>query len=483
MALQPLLIFIDDEVAVVTFLDPLAQKLDRTRQQRQLPQPRPAASHLPLLVRLRALHPLRSLAGDGVQSAPPQDLLLDHRTLGAVPRRRRVHHVEHGGVVEERLPEPRHEEGRAVRAVLHAEDEHVRPHVPDVGEHHVPRARALDIVLVHALVHQSPKMEQAVDDEHLVGLDVHVGGADRLPPRRDDDTELEWEPTPAGELGEPAPGLVDPRGRTEPGLGEADGGDPHLRRATLPISQVTQQKRPLEAVSTMCTLFLPAVALQMAMWENLNAAIWKQHTCRYSWYALRKSAAEVLLLLQGFAAATATPPASRSSSPWAKQCARLCEASPVGEERCLICRSSSVAPTRLPEFTASAQWMSKVRRSTASSPGPLLRLCLPFPSFSSFSSPGTLMLRPCIFWRATSYALLNTPSAASPLSSGSAGAISLLRLPASASKSLSSSQLMCRFLQPLALAVPLPLLSWKIIGWRVLVGKNLLPSSMPLRNA
>ncbi|WVZ48772.1 hypothetical protein U9M48_000184 [Paspalum notatum var. saurae] len=161
----------------------------------------------------------------------------------------------------------------------------------------------------------------------------------------------------------------------------------------------------------MCSLFLPATALQMAMWEKVKVAIWKQQTCMHSWCALSKSAAD--------AAATRTPvgpPASRSSSPCAKQCASLCQASPVGEARWLISRSSSVAPTRLPVDTASAQWVSKVRRSTAASSPPLMlcrrrRLGLPccdsdLALFSSSSSPddGTLLptLRPFIFCRATS---------------------------------------------------------------------------------
>jgi hypothetical protein len=57
-------------------------------------------------------------------------------------------------------------------------------------------------------------------------------------------------------------------------------------------------------------------------------------------------------------------PASRASSPSAKQCASLCVAYPLGEERALILPSRSTTVGRLPAATAYAQWISKVRRST-----------------------------------------------------------------------------------------------------------------------
>jgi len=74
------------------------------------------------------------------------------------------------------------------RAVLDAEDEHVRPHLPDVAEDHVPRAQA---IYVGALIHELTEMEQTIDDEHLVVLNVQVIDGNRLPLCRRDAVEPE----------------------------------------------------------------------------------------------------------------------------------------------------------------------------------------------------------------------------------------------------------------------------------------------------
>ncbi|WVZ48813.1 hypothetical protein U9M48_000220 [Paspalum notatum var. saurae] len=250
---EPLAINVDEEVPVVLLPHPVSEHLNDIGTQRQLPQPRAAAPRLPLPVRLRPLHPVGALAGDDVERAASDEVALNHQAPLVAPRRRGVQDVEHGRVVEERVPESRNEEGRAVRGVGDGEDEHVRPHLSDVVQHGVPwwagapaAAHVVDAFVV-VVVHQVLELRDAVDDEHLVGADVQVGGADRLPPRGDASPERERQAALAGEGCQPAPRLLDPRGRAEPRLGDADAGHPHLRRRP-PLGQIAEQVGPLAPV-------------------------------------------------------------------------------------------------------------------------------------------------------------------------------------------------------------------------------------------
>ncbi|WVZ49682.1 hypothetical protein U9M48_001019 [Paspalum notatum var. saurae] len=130
-----------------------------------------------------------ALASYDVEGVRPQPVLLYQPSLLAAPRHRRVQRVEHGRVVVQRLPEPRQERRGAARVVHDALDEHVRPHLGDVREHRVPRARHVE---ADALLHQRAEAEEVVDDECLVSgggvssLDEHL-----LPVLLHDHIELE----------------------------------------------------------------------------------------------------------------------------------------------------------------------------------------------------------------------------------------------------------------------------------------------------
>jgi len=241
---EPVMIHINGEILVVLLPDHLPHVLDNVRIQRQLPQPSSLAPRLPLLVRLGALHPVGALAGDGVEGTLPEEAPLNQEALVVVPWGRGVQHVKHRRVVEQRLAEPREEDGGAVQDVGREEDEHVRPHLPDVAEDDVPGARAVD---VGPLVHQILKAD-TVDDEHLIAVDVEIVRTDGLP-LGCDATELECHSKLTSAVAEAAPGRLDLSGWAEAGLGEVDAGDPHLRRPALPVRQTAQQSWPLEAVA------------------------------------------------------------------------------------------------------------------------------------------------------------------------------------------------------------------------------------------
>ncbi|BAF29122.1 Os12g0136300 [Oryza sativa Japonica Group] len=227
---------------------PAPHRLHHVGLHRHLSQPRAPIPRLPPPVRLRPLHPLRPFPGDHPHRRPPQHVPLQHRPqVAPLLRRRRVQHVEQRREEEERLPEPRREEGRAVGAVHHGLDEHRRAHVADAAEDRVPRARVVEHA---ALVHQGAQAEHVVhDDRRLVVVDADdVLGGDRLPPRRRHGAELEWEPERARAVAEPAPRPLEPSGWPETWLRVADERHPHLRWPAFPLRQPLQQGWPLEAV-------------------------------------------------------------------------------------------------------------------------------------------------------------------------------------------------------------------------------------------
>ena len=121
------------------------------------------------------------------------------------------------------------------------------PHLPDVAEEHVPRAWSA--YAIDALVHQSPKMEEAIDDEQLIWFNAEVIGADRLPLGRDA-AEPERDATLTSKGTEPASSLLNPSSRTEPWLREANEGDPHLRWSFVPGLRAPEAKQgwPVEPV-------------------------------------------------------------------------------------------------------------------------------------------------------------------------------------------------------------------------------------------
>ncbi|WVZ48805.1 hypothetical protein U9M48_000212, partial [Paspalum notatum var. saurae] len=345
----------NDKISVEQGPDLVPHILNNLLIQRQLPQPRSVVPRLPLPVRLRALHPLPSFAGDGVHGAASEELPLHQQPLLLVPWDRRVQHVEQRRVVGQRLAEARHEEGRAVGAVGDAEDEQVGPEAPDVVEDGVPGApRHRRTYVAAAVVYEPPERAEAVDDEELVRIDAEIVGADRLPPGRHDALELERHAELAGAAAEAAPRLVEARGWPEPilWLWDIDAGDPHLRRATLHGRQMGQQGGPLR----------PEVDAVIHDLAKLKDVILKQHDSRYSRYALRYSTSELELRRFDTSAdlyAWVPVPASRAASSWAKQCASRWLGSPLGDDCFLICASSLAALARSLEPTARAQWMSK----------------------------------------------------------------------------------------------------------------------------
>uniref|UniRef100_J3KUA4 Uncharacterized protein n=1 Tax=Oryza brachyantha TaxID=4533 RepID=J3KUA4_ORYBR len=246
---QPPTILLDHELLVVPLPHPPPHRLHHLLLHLHLPQPRSLVPRLPLPLRLRPLHPLCPLARDHPHRRPPQHVPLQHHPqVPPLLGRRGVQHVEQRREEEERLAEPRREEGRAVGAVHHGLDEHHRAHATDVAEDHVPRARVVEHA---ALVHEGAQAEHVVDDDRLrlvgVGADDVLGG-DRLPPRCGDGAELEREAERARAVAEPASRALEQSVRTEPGLGLADERHPHLRRAAFPLRQPLQQAWPLEAV-------------------------------------------------------------------------------------------------------------------------------------------------------------------------------------------------------------------------------------------
>uniref|UniRef100_A0A0A9EHH6 Uncharacterized protein n=1 Tax=Arundo donax TaxID=35708 RepID=A0A0A9EHH6_ARUDO len=140
-------------------------------------------------------------------------------------------------------------------------------------------------------------------------------------------------------------------------------------------------------------------------------------------------------------------PASRASSPSAKQCARRCAASPLGEECRLTCISSSCAPRRSSVATACAHRSSSVCRSTVSSllsPVRLRRRGF-FPvAFSPSPSAETLRCCTPFMQMSCSWSIISSNISRAAASSVS-GIISLLGLRPSASRSSPP----CLFLRPL----------------------------------
>ncbi|WVZ48812.1 hypothetical protein U9M48_000219 [Paspalum notatum var. saurae] len=228
---QPLKIDVGDKVLVILLPDILPHSLHDVGMERQLPEPRAAAPRLPLPVRLRPLHPVGAVAGDGVPRELPEQLPLQQHAQLAVPRRRRVHHVEHGRVVQHRLPEPRHEaplptkrtstSGRILRTLPSTASRGLGPpaaSAPPPTPHSSIRCPNSTTLLTTSL------------------------------PLRRDGAEPERHAEPARVGGEAAACRLDARRGAEPRLGEVDAGEPHLRRPARPDGKELEQARPLGPV-------------------------------------------------------------------------------------------------------------------------------------------------------------------------------------------------------------------------------------------
>uniref|UniRef100_A0A8R7U616 Uncharacterized protein n=1 Tax=Triticum urartu TaxID=4572 RepID=A0A8R7U616_TRIUA len=169
---QPTVIHVDEKVLVVEALNLILHKLNNSRAQWHLPQPSPVAPHLPLLISLRPIHPICTLAGNDIQGTWPEDIPLDEQPVVIVTGDGRIQHVELRRIGEECLPESCHEERRAIGSIHNAVNEHIRPHVANVGKDHVSGAR--DVLPVHdnTFVHQVAETTLAGDDEHLIWVDI-----------------------------------------------------------------------------------------------------------------------------------------------------------------------------------------------------------------------------------------------------------------------------------------------------------------------
>ena len=144
--------------------------------------------HLPLLICLRALHPVRAFTGNNIQGRLPKEAPLNQKALVTIPWSRGIQHVKHCRVKEQRLTETCYKEWSAKRDIHDMKDERIRLHLANGSEDNIPRAWAIN---VDPLVHQISKQHDTVDNEYLIRVNVQVINTNCVPPHRDA-VELEW---------------------------------------------------------------------------------------------------------------------------------------------------------------------------------------------------------------------------------------------------------------------------------------------------
>ncbi|WVZ54645.1 LOW QUALITY PROTEIN: hypothetical protein U9M48_005411 [Paspalum notatum var. saurae] len=187
-------------------------------------EPSSLVPHLPLLISLRAIHPVCTFASNNIQGTSPDDIPLNQQALIIISGNGRVQHC---------LPEPCQEERSAICAIHDKLDENVRSHLPDVIEHHVSRAWDVHVT---ALIHQVAEMAFGVYNEHLIWINVEVLSTDRLP-LCSYSLELEWHAKFEGTVAEPATCFLNLVGWAEPRLRVVNAGEPHLWWTTFSIRQ------------------------------------------------------------------------------------------------------------------------------------------------------------------------------------------------------------------------------------------------------